>query len=306
MIFVLLSVNARVSNMLHLSRQGTVVCRLICNMNHTIASSESLLQRWTGAGTSQVDWCQKNNYTVTPHIAEFVNTVSNAIFLLVPAIYSNFWSSYVRNVSRGIQFVWVFFIIVGLSSAYYHATLSRLGQILDEVSIFWMWMYIYTLISPIQYRLKFLRKNKLHFRIFNTLLTVFFTALVHFYPAVFYAIYVLFVVTGTFMVMELQASRDSRIIRLGIINIVIGALAITSLVSDWLLCEVWEALNMTVLHGVWHILIFLACYLAVSLFSLFYACQEAPESRPVFRYWPQQFYGLPYVYCKSAFHNKTP
>lgn len=271
-----------------------------------MASSGNLLLQWVGAGTSPVDWCEKN-YSVTPHIAEFVNTISNIVFLLVPVACNKLWSSYARNVSRGIQVVWAFFVIIGLPSAYFHATLSLLGQLLDELSILWVLMVSYTLFTPVQYRPKFLRENKQLYVAFNTLLAVFITASAFVQPAInAYPLFLVGVPAVTMLVMEVRASNDRSVVRLGTFALVSLALAATLWVCDRFMCGIWQALNLTVLHALWHVLIFFTAYAVEVLFCYFHASQDVPESLPVLRYWPKRFWGLPYIYCRSRRHDKSP
>lgn len=51
----------------------------------------------------------------------------------------------------GIHLIWILLFIVGLSSAYFHATLSLIGQLLDEVAIIWVFMAAFTIFYPTKF-----------------------------------------------------------------------------------------------------------------------------------------------------------
>lgn len=71
---------------------------------------------------------------MTPHHEQ----VSNLGFVLCSPVLLCLSHNYANNVSRGIYMIWFLLAIVGLTSAYFHATLSLLGQLLDELSILWL------------------------------------------------------------------------------------------------------------------------------------------------------------------------
>ena len=63
--------------------------------------------------------------------------VSNLPFLILPPILMCLFRDYGRQVGFGVHLVWILFIIIGVGSAYFHATLSLFGQLWDELGILW-------------------------------------------------------------------------------------------------------------------------------------------------------------------------
>ncbi|KPJ04888.1 Alkaline ceramidase [Papilio xuthus] len=110
-------------------------------------------------GSSPVDWCE-SNYSISPVIAEFFNTVTNIIFFLFPPVLIHLFQEYSKFVNPAINVLWVLLMVVGLSSAYFHATLSLVGQLLDELAILWVFMAAFAMFFPKRYFPKFMGGNR--------------------------------------------------------------------------------------------------------------------------------------------------
>uniref|UniRef100_UPI00358E00B2 alkaline ceramidase 1-like isoform X2 n=1 Tax=Myxine glutinosa TaxID=7769 RepID=UPI00358E00B2 len=87
--------------------------------------------------SSSIDWCEEN-FKYSPVIAEYYNTVSNVVFFLLPPLMVYLSRSFASNSSWHIHLLWLSMTVVGGFSAYFHMTLSFLGQMLDELSILWI------------------------------------------------------------------------------------------------------------------------------------------------------------------------
>lgn len=96
---------------------------------------------------------------------------------------------------------------------------------------------------------------------------------------------------------QLKVEKDRRVYRLGIRCAVILSLAIICWINDRMFCDVWSAMKFPYLHGLWHILIFIASYTACVLFAYFFVSEEKPEWGPRLKFWPRNDFELcvPYV-----------
>lgn len=193
-------------------------------------------------------------------------------------------------------------IIVGLSSAYFHATLSLLGQLLDEISILWVFMVAQSLFCPRRYMPAVFKGNRRRFIMVLMLFSTIATVLSIYQPVVnAFALMTLAIPVFFMLYKQLQRETDPRVYRLGIRTIIVLALAITCWINDRLFCDYWSSLKFPYLHGFWHILIFIAAYTICVLFAYFYVKDEKPEWGPKLKYWPRNNFELciPYVSIKG-------
>jgi len=81
--------------------------------------------------SSPMRWCetiQGNAFFYSKHIVECWNTITSFIFCIL-AIYG-----YINNKHSDV-IPWIYLFFVGITSAWFHATLSFMGQFCDELSI---------------------------------------------------------------------------------------------------------------------------------------------------------------------------
>src|SRR5277367_4944329 len=80
-----------------------------------------------------IDWCEPN-YVYSRYIAEFWNTISNLIFLVM-----GFYGIKYCRINRlpsVYYYTFLTYMLIGVFSAYFHATLTIYGQLLDEIGIY--------------------------------------------------------------------------------------------------------------------------------------------------------------------------
>ena len=51
-------------------------------------------------------------------------------------------------IGSDFNIIWILIMVIGASSAYFHATLSLVGQLLDEVAILWVLLTAYAFWVP--------------------------------------------------------------------------------------------------------------------------------------------------------------
>jgi alkaline ceramidase len=108
------------------------------------------------------------------------------------------------------------------------------------------------------------------------------------------------------LMFNLLKEEDGRVRSLGKRSVSLWVLAVFCWVNDRLLCDVWHGWGFPYLHGLWHVLIFLASYTGVVLFAYFDVKNHYPHEEPVIRYWPSDNYdplAIPYVQLKSYHAN---
>lgn len=84
-----------------------------------------------GPVTASIDWCE-DNYAVTFYVAEFFNTISNVVLLVLGSFGAYMCHRQLGKGSLDLVFLFATVAITGLGSAAFHGTLVKWAQHLDE------------------------------------------------------------------------------------------------------------------------------------------------------------------------------
>lgn len=94
---------------------------------------------------ASIDWCEMN-YAVTSRVAEFMNTLSSLVFVVM----GWYGARHAVRVPEGMKLpiqandciVWISLMCIGIGSSLFHARLDRWSQALDELPMLWSMLYL--------------------------------------------------------------------------------------------------------------------------------------------------------------------
>ncbi|XP_052601656.1 alkaline ceramidase 1 [Peromyscus californicus insignis] len=247
--------------------------------------------------SSEVDWCE-SNFQHSELVAEFYNTFSNVFFLIFGPLMMFLMHPYAQKRTWAIYGVSVLFMVIGLFSMYFHMTLSFVGQLLDEISILWLLASGYSVWMPRCYFPKFTKGSRYYFSCFVILTTIISTFLTFVKPTInayalnSIAIHIVYIVHQ-----EYKKTSDGDLRHLIEMSVILWAVALTSWISDRVLCSFWQRIHFFYLHSIWHVLISLTFPYGIVTMALVDAKYEMPGETLKVHYWPRDswFIGLPYV-----------
>lgn len=259
-------------------------------------------------GTAHIDWCEPN-YAISPNIAEFFNTVSNIIYFVIPPLNIYLFREYSNIIGAGFNVVWILMMMIGASSAYFHATLSLVGQLLDEVAILWVLFAAYALWIPEWMILSSgIFKTRHAFKFTVTIIATITTMLGFVYPAANSVFLMLLGAPSVVIVWkEIQRCKNPEVVKLAYIGILWWFCAVTLWLSDRLLCDIWKSLAFPYFHCGWHIFILLGSNIGCVLGCYFYAFSEHQNVKSELNFWPSLLgsWGLPYVLVRQKLQRKS-
>lgn len=261
--------------------------------------------------SSEVDWCEQN-YTVLPFIAEFWNTISNVLFIVIPPVLMIKFRQYSEVMEMPINHVWALLMVVGMGSVYFHSTLSLIGQLVDEIAILWVIMCSWSLFLPSKFIAKILPDgtDRKVFRGIMLVLTFVLTVICLIEPEVNHnALHLFAIPCVAYTIFKAKGTANETASKLSVIAIVWFVLGFSSWLIDRNFCEYVSAFPY--LHCFWHIFICIGAYLSIVCHAFYFAETEHPETEPQIKFWPfensnkSKMLGIPYVKLRRSTSKRT-
>lgn len=98
-------------------------------------------------GWSTLDWCEQN-YVVVSSVAEFWNTASGCIMVVLAVVGIRFCCALGLEMRFKLAFVGL--LLIGIGTCVFHATLTYAGQLLDELPMIWATcVFVYCAAKPL-------------------------------------------------------------------------------------------------------------------------------------------------------------
>lgn len=259
--------------------------------------------------SSKVDWCEEN-YQILSFIAEFWNTISNILFLLIPPILMVKFKHYGQVLDMPINIIWILFMTVGIGSVYFHATLSLAGQLIDEIAIIWVIMGSWALFMP-SYVMRKLVPNwvsRYQFRNCIVVLTITLTCICCINPEINHFALPLFTFPCIGSIVSFKRkTANPTVCRLAETSMAWFAIGFVAWILDQHLCDYLT--HFPYLHCFWHVFICLGGYLSIVCTAYVYAEFDHSETKPRIAFWPfegrlMKLVGIPYVELRGTKKGK--
>lgn len=197
--------------------------------------------------SSKIDWCEKN-YEWSPYIVEFFNTITNIPYIIFYYIGLYSFKNFKCNGDDKLLYGCLFFI--GITSMYFHATLSLYGQLLDEFCIILLLMNTLTMVY----------KNK-YTQFYIKCYTLTHSVVMCYYPWI--NIPVLFIIG--FCIWKLLRTRfkkykDISFKKYWILSQILFLSSVTCWIIDRFMCGYIQNIQF---HALWHVLSAFCAYYSI-------------------------------------------
>lgn len=214
--------------------------------------------------THEVDFCE-HNYAVTEYVAEFYGALSS-LSISCFGLYGLYSSRHVSKKYHRFDICFLFLVVIGLGSFWFHATLKPYAQWSDEIPMMWC-------VHQILYcQLKLTTNDKSIWKVALVwtgalLSTIIYFVLViidedphAFFLVSFITVMVFLAAFGFHIIWPIGSisTEESSTLKWSLCLIIIGA-------SFWILGEQWLCLEVTqyFFHSVWHVFMGYGAYLYI-------------------------------------------